>query len=72
MTIDQRALHSLQSGPDADGYKPFLAGLDTAATPQESDWTRSLDLAGATSFSRGVWGEDQLRVLVLYGSLRQT
>jgi hypothetical protein len=60
-----------------DEHKPFLLDVVPGAETgpdgpyQEEDWTRDVDLQGATTFSRGVWGEERLRVLVLYGSLRE-
>jgi hypothetical protein len=62
---------------DFDHYKPHLLPIVPGAeagpngTYEEPDWTENLDLSGATTFSQGVWGEKKLRVLVLYGSLRE-
>jgi arsenic resistance protein ArsH len=62
---------------DFDHYKPHLLpvvpGAETGPDGpyEEADWTANLDLSGATAFSQGVWGERKLRVLVLYGSLRE-
>ena len=60
-----------------DHYKPHLLPVVPGAEQgpdgpyTEPDWTQDLDLSGATTFSKGVWGEKKLRVLVLYGSLRE-
>ena len=60
-----------------DHYKPHLLPVVPGAEQgpdgpyTEPDWTQDLDLSGATTFSEGVWGEKKLRVLVLYGSLRE-
>lgn len=62
---------------DLDQYKPHLLPIVPGAEVgpdgpyQEDDWTADVDLERATSFSRSVWGVERLRVLVLYGSLRQ-
>jgi hypothetical protein len=62
---------------DFDHYKPHLLPVVPGAEQgpdgpyTEPDWTQNLDLSGATTFSKGVWGEKKLRVLVLYGSLRE-
>lgn len=73
MTLQHRENHTAaNSSTDDLRYRPFLAGLDTTLTPQDDDWTKDLDLQGATDFSKGVWGDARLKVLVLYGSLRQT
>ena len=62
---------------DFDHYKPHLLpvvpGAETGPDGpyEEPDWTTNLDLSGATNFSQGVWGDKKLRVLVLYGSLRE-
>jgi arsenic resistance protein ArsH len=58
-------------------YKPHLLPVVPGAESGENgpytevDWTADLDLSGATTFSQGVWGDEKLRVLVLYGSLRE-
>jgi hypothetical protein len=60
-----------------DHYKPHLlpivpgAEMGPDGPRTEPDWTAELDLQGATTFSRGVWGDKKLQVLVLYGSLRE-
>jgi hypothetical protein len=62
---------------DFDHYKPHLLPVVPGAEQgpdgpyTEPDWTQDIDLSGATTFSKGVWGEKKLRVLVLYGSLRE-
>ena len=62
---------------DFDHYKPHLlpivpgAEIEPDGPHEELDWTQNLDLSSATTFSEGVWGEKKLRVLVLYGSLRE-
>lgn len=61
----------------ANQYEPFLLpvvpGAETGPNGPhvEEDWTADLDLNTATAFSRSVWGDHSLRVLVLYGSLRE-
>lgn len=58
-------------------YEPFLLPVVPGAESGpdgpyiEDDWTEGLDLDTATAFSQSVWGKEKLRVLVLYGSLRE-
>lgn len=56
----------LQGGAAAPCYTPFMLSFDTA----ERDWVRHLELDGARAMADNEAGEP-LRVLVLYGSLRQ-
>ena len=65
----------MTTGPDF--YRPHLLPIVPGAENgpegpyEEPDWTRYVDLHEATSLSQKVWGDEPLRVLVLYGSLRQ-
>ena len=74
-TLHQARQYSMTR--DFDHYKPHLLPIVPGAETgpdgpyEEADWTTDLDLSGATTFSQGVWGERKLRVLVLYGSLRE-
>jgi hypothetical protein len=58
-------------------YRPHLLSVVPGAEQGpngpyvEMDWTEDIDLEAATSLSKRVWGDEPLRVLVLYGSLRQ-
>jgi hypothetical protein len=60
-----------------DPYRPHLLPIVPGAevgpdgTHQEEDWTHNIDLKEATALSLRVWGAEPLRVLVLYGSLRE-
>lgn len=59
-------------------YTPFLLSpvpgaelRDGVPAVDESDWTSELDLSTATEFSRAALRDRKLKVLVLYGSLRE-
>jgi hypothetical protein len=82
-SLDSRTIlfHHAQFRPlsmtrNLDEYKPHLLPIVPGAEVgpdgphTEHDWTTDLDLEGATTFSKAVWGEKKLKVLVLYGSLR--
>ena len=49
----------------AQGYRPF------ALPPGAPDWVAELELDGAMALGTASAGAGPLRVLVLYGSLRQ-
>lgn len=61
---------------DTDAYRPFLlneipgAELNDNGQPAtEPDWTKDLELTTTTELARQA--EGRLKVLVLYGSLRE-
>lgn len=56
-------------------YQPHrlsvVPGSEVGSEHAEEDWTASLDLSRAVAAARASFGPAPLRVLVLYGSLRQ-
>lgn len=65
MTVtDADSRYRIHLLPDVPGSEQ---GLDTP----EEDWTLSLDLERASDMATSVFGTTPLRVLVLYGSLRE-
>jgi hypothetical protein len=60
-----------------DSYRPYLSSIIPGAEHNESgpiiddNWTISLDLSRATAFANDIFASQPLRVLVLYGSLRE-
>lgn len=64
----------MTSGHDANtNYRPFLlpTSSSTDTLGDSEDWTATVDLDRATSFAASVFGQEPLRVLILYGSLRE-
>jgi hypothetical protein len=59
-------------------YQPFLLSpipgaelVSGVPAVDQSDWTSQLDLGTAIDFSKQVWGDHALKIMVLYGSLRE-
>jgi hypothetical protein len=76
MTIDHAHAGSFERTPE-ERYRPFLlspvpgAELVDGAPAVSEDWTAELDLITAVQFARAALRGRQLKVLVLYGSLRE-
>ena len=71
-----RLLHAMSDGLN-DSYRPYLLPIipgaehDAQGPITDDDWTISLDLSRVMALAQDVFASQPLRVLVLYGSLRE-
>ena len=76
-SIGFKPYHSTMLNGDLDRYRQFLlpsvpgSEIGPSGPIQEVDWTANLDLSTASQLASAVFETNPLRVLVLYGSLRE-